>query len=222
MKIKPGYKQTAVGVIPEDWDVKRLGDVAEIHKGQGLSKSLVHSSGIRPCILYGELFTTYGCVISDVVGRTDSNEGFPSVSGDILMPGSTTTTGRDLAIASALLQDNVSLGGDIIVIRQKVAAYDPVFLANYLTHAKKHAIAEQTQGITVHHLYGKNLKGISLELPPLPEQTAIAAVISDMDDKIAALESWRDKTRALKYAMMGELLTGKTRLVTPKQKDANT
>ena len=47
----------------------------------------------------------------------------------------------------------------------------------------------------------------------LPEQTAIAAVLSDMDAELAALEQRRDKTRALKQAMMQELLTGKTRLV---------
>ena len=45
------------------------------------------------------------------------------------------------------------------------------------------------------------------------EQTAIAAVLSDMDAEIAALEQRRDKTRALKQGMMQELLTGRTRLV---------
>ena len=45
------------------------------------------------------------------------------------------------------------------------------------------------------------------------EQTAIAAVLSDMDAEIAALKARRDKTRALKQAMMQELLTGRTRLV---------
>jgi type I restriction enzyme S subunit len=52
-----------------------------------------------------------------------------------------------------------------------------------------------------------------VQLPSLPEQTAIAAVLSDMDTELAALEARRDKTRALKQAMMQELLTGKTRLV---------
>ena len=45
------------------------------------------------------------------------------------------------------------------------------------------------------------------------EQTAIAAVLSDMDAEIAALEQRRDKTRAIKQGMMQELLTGKTRLI---------
>jgi len=46
-----------------------------------------------------------------------------------------------------------------------------------------------------------------------PEQTAIAAVLSDMDAEIAALEAQRDKTRTLKQGMMQELLTGRIRLV---------
>jgi type I restriction enzyme S subunit len=129
------------------------------------------------------------------------------------MPGSTTTTGIDLATASALLMDDVALGGDIIIIRRKGNAYDSVFLANYLTQARRHKIAELTQGITIHHLYGKDLKTLTLELPPLPEQTAIATVLSEMDGELAALDQRREKTRALKQAMMQELLTGRTRLV---------
>jgi type I restriction enzyme S subunit len=60
------------------------------------------------------------------------------------------------------------------------------------------------------------LKKLVVRLPPLPEQTAIAAVLSDMDAELAALEARRDKTRDLKQAMMQELLSGKTRLVKPE------
>ena len=49
--------------------------------------------------------------------------------------------------------------------------------------------------------------------PSRQEQTAITAVLSDMDAELAALEARRDKTRDLKHAMMQELLTGRTRLV---------
>ena len=51
-------------------------------------------------------------------------------------------------------------------------------------------------------------------------RTAIATVLSDMDAEIAALEARRDKTKALKQAMMQELLTGKTRLVKPEEAHA--
>jgi len=57
------------------------------------------------------------------------------------------------------------------------------------------------------------LKAYGLPLPPLPEQTAIAAVLTDMDAELAMLEQRQAKTRALKQGMMQELLTGKTRLV---------
>ncbi len=205
--------QTRLPGFHGEWEVKRLGSVADVLKGNALSKSLITASGKRPCILYGELFTTYGRVISEVVGRTNSNEGCPSMSGDLLMPGSTTTIGADLATASALLMDDVSLGGDIIIVRRKGQGYDAVFLANYLTHARRHEIAELTQGITIHHLYGKDLKTLSLQLPPLPEQTAIAAVLTDMDAELALLTQRLAKTRDLKQGMMQELLTGRTRLV---------
>jgi len=52
-----------------------------------------------------------------------------------------------------------------------------------------------------------------IPLPPPPEQAAIAALLSDMDAELAALEARRSKTRDLKQAMMQELLTGRTRLV---------
>jgi type I restriction enzyme S subunit len=59
---------------------------------------------------------------------------------------------------------------------------------------------------------GQQLRKIPLALPPLPEQRAIAAVLSDMDAEIAALERRRDKTRAIKQGMMQALLTGRVRL----------
>ena len=62
------------------------------------------------------------------------------------------------------------------------------------------------------------LEKFEITLPPLPEQSAIATVLSDMDLELAALEQRRDKTRALKQGMMQELLTGRTRLLASPQK----
>lgn len=59
---------------------------------------------------------------------------------------------------------------------------------------------------------GNPLGEMVLVVPPLPEETAIAAVLSDMDAELSALEARRDKTRALKQGMMQELLTGRTGL----------
>jgi type I restriction enzyme S subunit len=58
-----------------------------------------------------------------------------------------------------------------------------------------------------------NIPKLLLSFPPLPEQAAIAAVLSDMDGELAALEERREKVRLVKQGMMQELLTGRTRLV---------
>ena len=68
-------------------------------------------------------------------------------------------------------------------------------------------------GATINQITNKDMRALRVKLPGESEQTAIAAVLSDMDSELAALEARRDKTRALKQAMMQELLTGRTRLV---------
>jgi type I restriction enzyme S subunit len=199
-----------------EWVTRRLGDVAELLKGHGLSKSTLEPDGQWFCILYGELFTTYKEVITNVKSRTNIRyQGLFSLAGDVLLPGSTTTTGVDLAKASALLLSNILLGSDIIVVRQKenANAYDASFLAYSLTYVYKHKIAQKTKGITIYHLHGKDLVDLEVTLPSIDEQRAIAAVLADMDAEIAALESRREKVRQVKQGMMQVLLTGKVRLV---------
>ncbi len=196
-----------------EWVTKRLGDIAAALKGSGLSKDQLSDSGTEKCILYGELFTRYERRISKIHNRTNIKEGIRSRHGDLLIPGSTTTKGVDLATVSALLEPDVLLGGDINIIRAKGQYFDPAFMAYYLTDRKKQAIAERAQGITIVHLYGRDILDIVTHLPPLSEQTAIAEVLSDMDEEQAALETRLAKTRALKQGMMQSLLTGRIRLV---------
>ena len=68
-------------------------------------------------------------------------------------------------------------------------------------------------GTTVYHLYASDMKKFVFRLPPVSEQAAIVTVLADMDAEITTLKQRRDKTHALKQAMMQELLTGRTRLV---------
>jgi type I restriction enzyme S subunit len=77
----------------------------------------------------------------------------------------------------------------------------------------KDALIRLATGISVYGVSKNNVRSIEVVLPKPDEQAAIAAVLSDMDAEIAALEQRRDKTRALKQGMMQELLTGRTRLV---------
>jgi type I restriction enzyme S subunit len=77
----------------------------------------------------------------------------------------------------------------------------------------KHQIAPQATGSAQLNFGPSHVSKVTLPLPAMPEQTAIAEVLTDMDAEITALEARRDKTLALKQAMMQELLTGRTRLV---------
>ena len=77
---------------------------------------------------------------------------------------------------------------------------------------KKHIEGISVQGAQA-NLSLQNISDLKIECPPLPEQTAIAEVLSVMDAELSALEQRRDKTRALKQGMMQELLTGRTRLI---------
>ena len=195
------------------WEVKRLGEICDIKKGKGISKSLLNNNGKYKCILYGELFTTYDEVITNIQSRTDFKDSFISKNGDILFPGSTTTNGLDLAKASTVLESGILLGGDIIVVRSKDYIYNSVFLVYFLNLIKRFEIAQKTKGITIHHLYCSDLGNVKANFPPLAEQNKIATILSDMDNEITLLELKLHKYRNIKQGMMQSLLTGQIRLV---------
>ncbi len=195
-----------------EWEVKRLGDVATFYKGKGLPKSALAAFGVKPCIHYGELFTRYPETILEIISRTDASNGtFRSVANDVLMPTSDVTP-RGLAKASCIKADGVILGGDILVIRSDKKLIFGSFLS-YLIRYEEEQVLQLVTGSTVFHLYGSDMKTFVLSLPSVPEQTAIATILSDMDAELSALEVRRDKTRALKAAMMQALLTGRIRLI---------
>ncbi len=107
-----------------------------------------------------------------------------------------------------------TLNSGVFVIRPKGDAYDPLFFYYILTSRVFGDFLAQLQaGSTISHLYQKDFVNFSFRAPRVPEQTAIAAVLSDMDAELTALEQRVAKTHALKQGMMQELLTGRTRLV---------
>ena len=107
-----------------------------------------------------------------------------------------------------------TLNSGVFVIRPKDGAYDPLFFYYVLTSRIFDDFLAQLQaGSTISHLYQKDFVHFSFLAPSVPEQTAIAGVLSDMDAELAALEQQLAKTRALKQGMMQELLTGRIRLL---------
>jgi type I restriction enzyme S subunit len=208
-------KQRLPGFTGE-WEVKRLGDIGSFAKGKGIKKDEVVPEGL-PCIRYGEIYTRHNDYLREFgsfISRETAKESQRIFKGDLLFAGSGETSEEIGKCVAYLRDDEAYAGGDIVIftpLRQ-----DSMYLGYLLNHPSV-AIqkARMGQGDAVVHISARHLGQIELHLPPLPEQTAIATVLSDMDAEIAALEQRRDKTRLLKQGMMQELLTGRTRLVVP-------
>lgn len=198
------------------WKKQLLNDLFKIYKGRDLSKNLVSISGKHKCILYGEIYTKYSEVIREVVSKTDADLGVPSISGDILVPASTTTQGIDLAKASVVLEDNVLLGGDINILRKK-SELSSEFFSYALTNVYNFNIAKLTQGITIVHLYPEHLKGLVLYVPELSEQKAIADVLMAADAEIDLLQQQLQAITEQKQGLMQQLLTGNIRVKIDKK-----
>ncbi|MBG2970585.1 restriction endonuclease subunit S [Proteus mirabilis] len=208
--IPAGYKQTEVGVIPEDWEVMRLGHLAKFFKGSGLPKSELSESGKIKCIHYGQLFTTYGPKIDRVISRTENVGIVTSQENDVLMPTSDVTP-NGLATASCITETGVTLGGDILIIRSDKQKLNGVFFS-YLVNVLRDQVMQLVTGSTVYHLYGSDMAKFEFAFPSKEEQTAIANALSDVDALISELEKLIAKKQAIKTATMQQLLTGRTRL----------
>lgn len=196
----------------DKWEEVRIDKLFDFKKGQELSKEKLEKNGIFECILYGELYTTYSEVISEIKSKTNIKEGIKSNIDDILIPASTTTSAIDLAIASTIQKDNVLIGGDINILRKKTNNINGEFISKYLTHIKKMEIAKYAQGITIIHLYSKDFKHLKIQLPSLPEQQKIAEVLSLADDEINLLKNELEELNLQKKALMQKLLTGEVRV----------
>ena len=169
----------------EPWKTSTLQEIAEFSKGTGISKEQRSETGL-PCILYGELYTTYSCeVIEEVVSRTDLDPSnlVKSRSNDVIIP-SSGETAEDIATARCVANDNVLLGGDLNIIRLN-EPQDGRFMSYQLNGIRKYDIARIAQGVSVVHLYSNELKKLSASLPSYKEQKKIADFIGLLDKRIA-------------------------------------
>lgn len=194
------------------WQKNSLKNLFHFIKGQGLSKEKLNDNGKYACILYGELYTTYDEVITVVKSKTTYQEGIPSITDDILIPASTTTTAFDLAVASVVRQDNVLLGGDINILRKKNNNISGSFIAYLLTHIKNTEIARYAQGITIVHLYPKDFQHIEIAFPTIEEQTKIAEILNTAKREIDLLKKLAESYRIQKRGLMQKLLNGDWRV----------
>jgi type I restriction enzyme S subunit len=217
MELKPGYKQTEVGVIPEDWDVQTMATLAKITTGPfgTLLKASEYSgdgSGV-PLVSVGEVRDGY-IKITEHTPRVPPTviRRLPQYvlrAGDIVF-------GRKGAVdRSALItkkEEGYFLGSDGISVRLSGPCI-PIYVSCQLrSHRIRSWLLQNAIGTTMASLNQGILIKIPLGLPPRPEQEAIASALSDMDGLIEGLDKLISKKQGIKQAAMQELLTGKRRL----------
>jgi type I restriction enzyme, S subunit len=187
-----------------EWEEKKLGEVANFFKGKGLHKSDIIKNGKYKCLHYGELFTKYKESISNIISSTDVFEKpFLSIVNDVLMPTSDVTP-NGLATASCINENDVILGGDVLVIRQKIKFLEGIFFSYYISQ-NRNKVMKLVSGSTVYHLYGSDMKNLQIEIPSLKEQQKIASFLSGIDGKIGSVNGQLEKTQRFKKGLLQQL-----------------
>ena len=180
------YKQSELGPIPEDWEVKSLGEMVKIGHGRDY-KNL--KSGDVP--VYG-------------------TGGYMTSVNDFLYEGETVCIGRKGTIDKPQYHSGKIWTVDTLFYTYDFKSLNPKYLF-YKFCLIDWLSMNEASGVP--SLTAKNIEDIQIALPPEEEQTAIASVLSSMDKEIETLNTKLEKYRNLKTAMMQQLLTGKIRLV---------
>ena len=214
MGVKPGFKQTEVGVIPEDWEVKSIHEFAVIKTGPfgTILKASEYSgnSGV-PLVSVGEIREGF-------LKITDKTPHVPEAvvrrlpqyvlkKGDIVF-------GRKGGVErSALIreeEDGWFLGSDGISIRPSKQCHDKYLALQFQSRRIQGWLIQNATGTTMASLNQRILRDVGVPLPPnKAEQEVIAEALSDMDALIEYLEQLIAKKRQIKQGAMQELLTGK-------------
>lgn len=208
-----GYKFTEIGIIPEDWDFVRIGDLGNFSKGAGIRKDQANSGHI-PCIRYGELYTKHNDIIRkcySFISRDIAETSRKLKAGDVLFAGSGETKEEIGKCAAFIDETEVYAGGDIIIfspVKGISEFYGYLLNAPFSIKQK----ASKGQGDAIVHISSSNLADIVIPFPNEIEQKAIAEALSDTDNLIQSIENLIDKKRKIKQGAMQQLLTGKKRL----------
>ena len=208
------FKDTEVGKIPEDWELKPLWEIGTFSKGGGISREESHT-GDLPAVRYGELYINqhdYIRTFHSHISRELANHARLLKKGDILFTSSGETK-EDIGKSVAYCDDyEVYAGGDLIILSPEDGYY-PMFMG-YVTNAEyvRKQKALKGQGDAVVHITAKSIGELKIAFPKFEEQRRIAKALSDIDSLIMQLDKLIEKKRAIKQGAMQQLLTGKVRL----------
>ena len=188
----------------DTWEQRKLEDLVDFYRGRGLSWNDITDDGKNECVLYGNLYTDYGMVISKIKYKTNVNKDsmFLSKFGDVLIPASDTTS-TGLARATSIDKSDVILGGDINVLRPKKDNGDFI---SYSINVKRTELIKRIKGTTVRHLSNSDIEDLEIIIAPnIDEQIKISNILTKIDNLITLHQSKYDKLVNIKNTLLEKM-----------------
>lgn len=199
------FKKTTIGKIPEDWKVVRIEDVAETSSGGTPSRDRKeYFGGSIPWVKSGELKDN---AIHDTEEKitqkglqNSSAKSFPKETLLVALYGATVGKVGILGIEATTNQAVCA------VLPKQKNSFDPFFLKYYIIFRRNQLISISSGGAQP-NISQEIIRSFKIHLPPLPEQKAIAQVLSTVDEAIQKVDEIMAKTERLKKGLMQKLLT---------------
>ncbi|MEX5869427.1 restriction endonuclease subunit S [Providencia hangzhouensis] len=213
---KKSTKQSELGEIPEDWEILGLGALFQpsVSKKPIKPKSLVSFVGMQDVTEQAQLSTQHLLAIENV------KSGFTYFErGDVLVAKITPCFENGKGCHTETLSTDIGFGSTEFHVLRATDNSDSRFIYYWSNrNVFRKSLESEMVGSAGHRRVPLSaIAKYTIPVPPKEEQTAIATILSDMDDEIQALEQRLGKTRQIKQGMMQELLTGKTRLPYDKE-----
>ena len=179
----------------DDWEQRKLNDVAKFSKGNGYSKGDLIEAG-TPIILYGRLYTKYETTISDVDTFVVAKDGSVySKGGEVIVPASGENA-EDIARAATVDKPGILLGGDLNVVMPN-EEINSAFLAISISNgSSQRELAKKAQGKSVVHIHNEEIRNLVVPFPTKAEQNKIVDYFANLDSLITLHQS---KLKSLKF-----------------------
>lgn len=187
--IPQNYKKTSLGIVPKDWNEKKLGDIGVFSKGKGIPGYKMKKEG-KPCIGYGDIYTKYSYICDKTVNFVDeeiAKESQKIEKGTLLFTGSGETAEEIGKCICYIGEEDAYAGGDIIIFNSKEVDDEFIAFQNGTEEIIK-IKSKLAQGHSVVHIYEENLKTISVVYPTNKEEQQKIAKILEKWCKLIQLQ----------------------------------
>lgn len=191
-------------LLHNDWEQRKLDDVAEFSKGNGYSKGDLIEVG-TPIILYGRLYTKYETSISDVDTYVEAKEGSVYSKGrEVIVPASGETA-EDIARAATVDKSGILLGGDLNVVMPN-KDINSAFMAISISNGNsQRELAKKAQGKSVVHIHNEEIRNLIVPFPNKVEQDKIVDYFTSLDHLITLHQHECEQLQSMKKFMLQKM-----------------